>query len=76
MDVVSVTSPVGFWRAFLKPKVGRAGCRHLGSVSLPDNRKWAKKQDMGAAEVPGYWNHAHLVGNQVDTPLIMQNFKA
>ncbi len=29
--VVSVTSPVGFWSAFLKPKVGRAGLHHLGS---------------------------------------------
>ncbi len=30
MDVVSVKSPVGFCKAFLKPKVGGADRRHLG----------------------------------------------
>ncbi len=30
MDVVSVTSPVGFCKAFLKPKVGGADRRNLG----------------------------------------------
>ncbi len=31
--------------------------RHLGSASLPDNRKWAKRQQVGGA---GCWNHSHL----------------
>ncbi len=83
MDVVSVTSPVGFWRGFLKLKVGGAGRRHLGSTSLPDNRKWAKRREVGGA---GLRNHATKrdsgdgSGNppvtQVATPLSMQNFKA
>ncbi len=37
MAVVSVTSPVGFWRGFLKLKVAGVGRRHLGNASLPDN---------------------------------------
>lgn len=38
MDVVTVTSPIGFCRAILKHKVGRAGCRHLGSIWIMENR--------------------------------------
>ncbi len=37
MAVVSVTSPVGFWRGFLKLKVAGVSRRHLGNASLPDN---------------------------------------
>ncbi len=58
MDVVSVTSPVRFCKAFLKPKVGGADRRHLGKrVTTRHNRKWAKRRHMGGA---GCWNHAHL----------------
>ncbi len=60
-DVVSVTSPVVFWRAFLKLKVGGDSCRHLDCVSLPDNWKWAKRRDEGGA---GCWNPAHQAQQQ------------
>jgi len=55
--IVSMTSPIGFWRAFLKPKVeAKAGlavailapCHHS---SLPDKLKWAKRRVLGGAEV-------------------------
>ncbi len=83
MDVVSVTSPIDFWSGFLKLKVGGVGRRHLSSASLQDNRKWAKRREVGGA---GCWNLSYLAdsgdssGNppvtQVAMPLIMQNFKA
>ncbi len=63
MDVVSVTSPIGFWRAFLKLKVGGDSRRHLGSASLPDNRKWAQRRDVGGA---GCWNRAHSSGHALN----------
>ena len=34
IDVVTITSPVGFWRAVLKLKVSRSSRRHLGSTWL------------------------------------------
>ncbi len=45
-----------FISLFLKLKVGGAGRRHLGSVSLSDNWKWAKRRDVGGAVC---WNHTH-----------------
>ncbi len=81
MDVVSVTSPIGFWRAFLKLKVGGDSRRHFGWASLPDNRKWAKRRDVElvAETTPTKHNSGDSSGNppvtQVATPLIMQNFK-
>jgi len=78
MDVVSV----GFWRGFLKLKVGEAGRCYLRSVSLPDNRKWAKKAGCGWSWLlkprpparQQWWRHSPVT--QVATPLIMQNIKA
>ncbi len=72
MDVVSVTSPVGFWRAFLKLKVGGDSRRHLGCRSIPDNRKWAKRRDVGGA---GCWNHAPSMrerGDRSGSPPVTQ----
>ncbi len=78
MDVVSVTSPVGFWRAFLKLKVGGACRRHLGSAS--DNQNWAKmRAELVAKTTPTKRDSGDSSGNppvtQVATPLIMQSFK-
>jgi len=73
---------VGFWRGFLKLKVGEAGRCYLRSVSLPDNRKWAKKAGCGWSWLlkprpparQQWWRHSPVT--QVATPLIMQNIKA
>jgi len=56
--------------------VGRAGHHHLGSASLPDNQKWAKRQGLVATLRNGSVSSGNPPVTQVTMPLIMQNFKA
>ncbi len=55
IDVVSVTSLVGFWRAFLKPKVGGADHRHVASHS-----RIIENGQKGGTWMKLSWNHARL----------------
>ncbi len=83
MDVVSVTSPVGSWRAFLKLKVGGDGhviltARH--SRIIENGQKGGMWVELVAETTPTNRNSGDSSGNppvtQVATPLIMQNVKA
>ncbi len=76
MDVVSVTSPVGFWRAFLKLKVGGDGRRHLRhSRIIESGQKGGMWEELVAETTPTKLDSGNPPVTQVATPLIMQNFK-
>ncbi len=78
MNVVSVTSPVGFWRGFLKLKVGGAGRRHLGilySRIIENGQKGGRWVELVAETTPVKRDRGDSSGNppvtQVAVPLIM-----
>ncbi len=74
MDVVSVTSPVGFWRAFLKLKVGGA---ILAVFSIIENgQKGRRWEELVAETTPTKRDVSdNPPVTQLATPLFMQHFK-
>ncbi len=81
MDVVSMMSPVGFWRAFLKLKVGGDSRCHLGSRHfriIETGQKGGMWVELVAETTPTKRDSGNSSGNppvtQVATPLIMQNW--
>ncbi len=82
MDVVSVTSPVGFWRVFWSSKWAETAITILAarhSQIIKSGQKGRMWVELDAETTPTKCNSGDSSGNppvtQVATPLIMQNFK-